>query len=67
MGGSGERTLFTVRHLSAVPIKEYSAFRGEEEWLLAPGTRLRVDKVEQKNGGLSEITLSELPPPRDIR
>lgn len=67
LGSSGARTLFTVKHLSAVPIKEYSAFRGEEEWLLAPGTRLHVDNVEQKCGGLSEITLSELPPPRDIR
>jgi hypothetical protein len=67
LGSSGPRTLFTVKHLSAVPIKQYSAFRGEEEWLLAPGTRLRVEKVEQKGGGLSQITLVELPPPRDIR
>jgi len=67
LGSSGARTLFTVKHLSAVPIKQFSAFRGEEEWLLAPGTRLRVEKVEQKGGGLSAITLSELPPPRDVR
>jgi hypothetical protein len=67
LGSSGARTLFTVRHLTAAPIKEFSAFRGEEEWLLAPGTRLRVESVQQKGGGLSEITLSELPPPRDIR
>jgi len=67
LGHSGARTLFTVQHLSAVPIKQFSAFRGEEEWLLAPGTRMRVEKVEQKGGGLTAITLSELPPPRDIR
>merc|ERR1712050_540935 len=53
LGSSGARTLFTVKHLSAVPIKEYSAFRGEEEWLLAPGTKLRVEKVEKKPGGLN--------------
>jgi len=66
LGSSGNRTLFTVNHMSAVPIKEFSAFRGEEEWLLAPGTKLRVDKVEKKNGGLFEITLQETPPPRAI-
>jgi len=67
LGSSGPRTLFKVQHRSAVPIKEFSAFRGEEEWLLAPGTRLRVEKVVQKVGGLCEISLVELEPPRDIR
>lgn len=67
LGSCGPRTLFNVKHLSAVPIKELSAFRGEEEWLLAPGARLRVEKVEQTSGGLTEITLVELPPPRDVR
>lgn len=67
LGHSGARTLFTVKNHTAVPIKEFSAFRGEEEWLLAPGTRLSVEKVEQKGGGLLEITLSEMPPPRDIQ
>jgi len=66
LGSSGPRTLFSVRHLSAVPIKDFSAFRGEEEWLLAPGTRLRVEGVARKGGGLTEISLSELPPPRAI-
>lgn len=66
LGGSGPRTLFCVRHFSAVPIKDFSAFRGEEEWLLAPGTRLRVEAVARKSGGLTEIMLSELPPPRAI-
>jgi hypothetical protein len=66
LGSCGERTLFRVQHKSAVPIKNYSAFRGEEEWLLAPGARLKVDKVDQKGGGLREITLVELPPPRAI-
>uniref|UniRef100_A0A7R9ZVS8 NAD(P)(+)--arginine ADP-ribosyltransferase n=1 Tax=Pyrodinium bahamense TaxID=73915 RepID=A0A7R9ZVS8_9DINO len=67
LGRSGARTLFRVQHQSAVSIKDYSAFRGEEEWLLAPGTRLRVERVVPRGGGLSEITLLELPPPRDIR
>lgn len=67
LGSFGARTLFTVQHYSAVPIKQFSAFRGEEEWLLAPGTRLRVENVKRKSGGLLAITLVELPPPRDIR
>lgn len=67
LGSSGPRTLFKVQHRSAVPIKEFSAFRGEEEWLLAPGTRLRVDNVIQKPDGHCEISLAELEPPRDIR
>lgn len=67
LGSSGDRTLFHVRHASAIPIKEYSAFRGEEEWLLAPGTRLTVESVVKKGGGLTEVMLAELPPPRAIR
>merc|ERR1719238_1150768 len=61
LGGSGKRTLFHVNHSSAVPIKQYSAFRGEEEWLLGPGTRLKVDSVLKKSGGLTEVKLVELP------
>merc|ERR1719323_1615166 len=67
LGCSGARTLFSVQHQSAVPIRDYSAFRGEEEWLLAPGTRLRVERVTTKSGGLHEVELTELPPPRDVR
>jgi len=66
LGSHGTRTLFVVRHLSAVPIKQFSAFRGEEEWLLAPGTRLRIDSVSKKGGGLIEIHLNEQPPPRAV-
>jgi len=67
LGSSGNRTLFCVQHSSAIPIKAYSAFRGEEEWLLAPGTRLTVESVAKKGGGLTEVKLVELPPPRAIR
>eukprot|EP01062_Namystynia_karyoxenos_P065472 TRINITY_DN590_c0_g1_i2.p2 TRINITY_DN590_c0_g1~~TRINITY_DN590_c0_g1_i2.p2 ORF type:complete len:173 (+),score=68.72 TRINITY_DN590_c0_g1_i2:1-519(+) len=66
LGCSGKRTLFHVTPLSAVPIRDFSAFRGEEEWLLRPGTRLRVDKVQTQTGGLTEVHLTELPPPRGI-
>lgn len=67
LGSAGDRTLFHVRQQSAVPIKEYSAFRGEEEWLLAPGTRLTVESVKKQKGGMTEVHLVELAPPRAIR
>lgn len=67
LGNSGKRTLFSVASTTAVPIKECSAFRGEEEWLLAPGTRLRVEKVTNKQDEQCEISLAELPPPRSVR
>eukprot|EP00756_Hemistasia_phaeocysticola_P018245 Hpha_TRINITY_DN15583_c3_g11::TRINITY_DN15583_c3_g11_i1::g.104025::m.104025 len=66
LGCSGNRTMFTVKPLSAVPIKEFSAFRGEEEWLLRPGTRLRVEGMTKLKGGMTEVTLCELPPPRGV-
>eukprot|EP00756_Hemistasia_phaeocysticola_P022755 Hpha_TRINITY_DN15851_c4_g2::TRINITY_DN15851_c4_g2_i1::g.191495::m.191495 len=67
LGSSGARTMFTVKPLSAVPIMEFSAFRGEEEWLLRPGTRLKVDQKIEKGDGLTEVVLSELPPPRGVQ
>mmetsp|Transcript_31562 Transcript_31562/g.90612 ORF Transcript_31562/g.90612 Transcript_31562/m.90612 type:complete len:998 (-) Transcript_31562:313-3306(-) len=66
LGCSGRRTLFRVCHQSAVPIKEFSAFRGEEEWLLAPGTKFTVEAVEKRAGGPTVITLSEMAPPRAV-
>lgn len=67
LGSSGNRTLFEVRQRSAVPIKQYSAFRGEEEWLLGPGHRFKVESLVKKGGGLTEVTVVELEPPRAIR
>jgi len=66
LGCSGKRTMFTVKPLTAVPIKQFSAFQGEEEWLLRPGTRLRVESMQTRKGGLTEVTLCELPPPRGV-
>jgi len=66
LGSSGPRTLFSVHSNTAVPIQELSAFKGEEEFILAPGTRLEVDAVVREANGLVRVTLKELPPPRNV-
>lgn len=58
--GSAGGTLFRVQAESAVPIMSLSAYVGEEEYVLAPGTQLKVVKVEKPPGGAVEITLKEL-------
>jgi hypothetical protein len=60
LGGRGRRTLFEVRPLSAFSIKNFSAFTGEEECVLPPGTRLKVLDVVGEKSGLCTITLEEL-------
>lgn len=66
LGCQGPRTLFSVKTATAVPIQELSAFKAEEEFILAPGTRLRVLNVKRENDGLLRIELGELPPPRNV-
>lgn len=60
LGGRGRRTLFEVRPLRATGIQRFSAFTGEEEFILLPGTQLEVTKVTAERGGLCTVTLSEL-------
>ncbi|UGQ13369.1 hypothetical protein LO772_07105 [Yinghuangia sp. ASG 101] len=45
LGARGKRTLFEVTPVRAVGISSFSAFTGEEEYILAPGTRLKVTGV----------------------
>lgn len=59
LGSRGKRTLFEVRPATAVSIKQFSAFTGEEEYLLAPGTRLKVLDVELEKTGLCTVKLEE--------
>ena len=61
LGGRGKRTLFEVRPIRAVSIRDFSAFTGEEEFLLAPGTQLTVTDVTTEAGGLCTVKLTELP------
>ncbi|MFF3314747.1 ADP-ribosyltransferase domain-containing protein [Streptomyces sp. NPDC003035] len=60
LGSRGRRTLFEVTPARAVGIRRYSAFTGEEEYILAPGTRLKVTEVKAERGGLCTVRLTEL-------
>ncbi|WP_330460919.1 ADP-ribosyltransferase domain-containing protein [Streptomyces sp. NBC_00820] len=60
LGGRGKRTLFEVRPLQAVGIRDFSAFRDEEEFILPPGTQLKVTEVKAERGGLYTVKLTEL-------
>ncbi|MEE1753131.1 ADP-ribosyltransferase domain-containing protein [Streptomyces sp. SP18CS02] len=60
LGSRGRRTLFEVTPARAVGIRRYSAFTGEEEYILAPGTQLKVTEVKAERGGLCTVRLTEL-------
>ncbi|KOY56847.1 ADP-ribosyltransferase domain-containing protein [Streptomyces sp. XY332] len=59
LGSRGKRTLFEVTPARAVGIRSFSAFTGEEEYILAPGTQLKVTDVKAERGGLCTIRLTE--------
>ncbi|MBO1330133.1 ADP-ribosyltransferase domain-containing protein [Streptomyces sp. VRA16 Mangrove soil] len=59
LGGRGKRTLFEVQPVRAVGIRDFSAFTGEEEFILLPGTQLKVVDVRSERGGLSTVRLAE--------
>ncbi|MFF5895081.1 ADP-ribosyltransferase domain-containing protein [Streptomyces argenteolus] len=60
LGSRGRRTMFEVTPARAVGIRDYSAFTGEEEYILAPGTQLQVTDVRTERGGLCTVKLREL-------
>ncbi|WP_253195419.1 ADP-ribosyltransferase domain-containing protein [Streptomyces sp. JHA26] len=60
LGSRGKRTLFEVTPARAVGIKSFSAFTGEEEYILTPGTRLEVTEVKSSPRGLCTVRLSEI-------
>ncbi|MFF4584145.1 ADP-ribosyltransferase domain-containing protein [Streptomyces sp. NPDC001388] len=59
LGSRGRRTLFEVRPARAVGIRDFSAFTGEEEFILLPGTQLKVAEVTTERGGLCTVRLTE--------
>ncbi|MEU3469004.1 ADP-ribosyltransferase domain-containing protein [Streptomyces sp. NPDC006687] len=59
LGSRGKRTLFEVTPSRAVGIRSFSAFTGEEEYILAPGTQLKVTEVKAERGGLCTVRLTE--------
>jgi uracil DNA glycosylase len=67
LGRRGRRTLFEVRPVRAVGIRQFSAFTDEEEYILAPGTQLTVTDVLTERGGLCTVRLTELAEPGLVR
>ncbi|MFC0598839.1 ADP-ribosyltransferase domain-containing protein [Streptomyces palmae] len=63
LGSRGKRTLFEVTPARAVGIRSFSAFTGEEEYILAPGTQLEVTDVRAERGGLCTVKLTEVDAP----
>ncbi|MEU8034556.1 ADP-ribosyltransferase domain-containing protein, partial [Streptomyces sp. NPDC049099] len=59
LGSRGKRTLFEVQPARAVGIRNFSAFTGEEEFILLPGTQLDVVDVKTERGGLCTVKLTE--------
>ncbi|MEU1510821.1 ADP-ribosyltransferase domain-containing protein [Streptomyces sp. NPDC005811] len=59
LGSRGKRTLFEVQPARAVGIRQFSAFTGEEEFILLPGTQLKVTEVTTERGGLCTVRLTE--------
>ncbi len=66
LGNRGRRTLFEVTPARAVGIRRFSAFTGEEEYILTPGTRLEVTEVKAERGGLCTVRLTELEGPGPV-
>jgi uracil DNA glycosylase len=60
LGTRGRRMLFEVTPVQAVSIRRYSAFTGEEEYILPPGTQLKVTDVQSDRAGLCTVKLEEL-------
>ncbi|MFF7187335.1 ADP-ribosyltransferase domain-containing protein [Streptomyces sp. NPDC008222] len=60
LGSRGKRTLFEVVPARAVSIRDFSAFTGEEEFILPPGTQLKVTDVKAERSGLYTVKLTEL-------
>ncbi|WP_354643723.1 ADP-ribosyltransferase domain-containing protein [Kitasatospora camelliae] len=59
LGSRGKRTLFEVVPARAVGIRDFSAFTGEEEYILLPGTQLEVTEIRSERGGLCTVRLTE--------
>ncbi|MEU9086263.1 macro domain-containing protein [Streptomyces sp. NPDC048357] len=60
LGSRGKRTLFEVTPAKAVGIRSFSAFTGEEEYILTPGTQLMVTDVKSERSGLYTVRLTEV-------
>ena len=62
LGQSGARTVFQIQARSLVNISDFSNFSEEEEFILLPGTRLKVIGVMDAGNGLVIIQMKEIEP-----
>mmetsp|Transcript_15580 Transcript_15580/g.18768 ORF Transcript_15580/g.18768 Transcript_15580/m.18768 type:complete len:85 (-) Transcript_15580:80-334(-) len=60
IGNSGSRTLFYIQPNSAVSIQKFSAFKGEDEYVIPPGRFFKVQKSRKQPTGLVIIYIEEL-------
>ena len=60
LGIQGKRTLFQIDAKNAVSIQAFSAFQSEEEYLLLPGTKLKIENVTHQASGICLVHLLEV-------
>eukprot|EP00403_Amphidinium_massartii_P024667 CAMPEP_0178407796 /NCGR_PEP_ID=MMETSP0689_2-20121128/19611_1 /TAXON_ID=160604 /ORGANISM="Amphidinium massartii, Strain CS-259" /LENGTH=701 /DNA_ID=CAMNT_0020028877 /DNA_START=32 /DNA_END=2137 /DNA_ORIENTATION=- len=65
--GASKRTLFEISPRLSVGIQQLSEYKSEEEFLLLPGTVLKVEKVEHKDSKLVKVFLKEMDVPCRVR
>lgn len=58
----GSGMMFRIHSQTAVSIRPLSAFQHEDEYVLPPGTRLRVTEINI-TGNIAEVTLEETEEP----
>mmetsp|Transcript_11395 Transcript_11395/g.15772 ORF Transcript_11395/g.15772 Transcript_11395/m.15772 type:complete len:571 (+) Transcript_11395:1-1713(+) len=51
IGNSGSRTLFCIQPISAVSIQRFSAFKGEDEYVIPPGRFFKVQDIRKQSTG----------------
>ena len=60
IGIQGKRTLFRIDAKNALSIQAFSAFQSEEEYLLLPGTKLKIENVTHQPCGICLVHLLEV-------
>lgn len=60
LGCMGKRMLFEIYSSTAAPIMKFSAFSGEEEFILAPGSQLKVKTATTDSTGLCHVVMEEI-------
>ncbi|CAE7369032.1 ung [Symbiodinium natans] len=64
--GGKKSTLFLITASRSVGIRDFSEYKSEEEYILAPGTQFKVTNVERK-GSAVKIHMTEMETPRRVQ